>query len=313
MRGQGEHLLGQDVVYQRDADLERVRHRQPVRERQDVVGQVGLVVEVERRRETLRRARVPVKTPEALLSRVARDRLAQRRSIERPSQQVGCAAQEAEVALRRAPERVTRCPVAGMEKPLHAVDRELAASGAGKQVAEGRGRCPQRPRQAVVVLRRQHSRVPAVPAEQLVPPDAGESDLVPAADDLREGPRRDRGVVGVRLIQRVHDRLEHVPDLRADVNDRERDTVAPGQEASQLRLVGGRGPRTVVAGGEGVRDLLRTAGDRCYTRDDGRRVQATRQKRGDGNVAHQVCGDRCVDPFHDPLLDVGRCGDRPLR
>src|SRR5260370_31621683 len=140
--GEWEHVLNEYMVYERHTDLERVCHRQPIRERKDVVTEVGLVVEVQRRREASRRATVAVEAPEALPGGVPSDRVAKRRGIEPIPQRVGGAAQEAEVAVGRGARRSG----AGAEGPLHPVHRELAPEGLGEQLADGGRRSAQRPR-----------------------------------------------------------------------------------------------------------------------------------------------------------------------
>ncbi len=91
----------------------------------------------------------------------------------------------------------------------------------------------------------------------------------------------------MRLVECVDDRLEHIADLRPDVDHGKRHSVALGQAARQVCLVGRGGPRAVVTGGEGVRDSFRLTGrDASDARHDGGRVQAARQKRRDGNIAH---------------------------
>src|SRR2546426_1113278 len=98
--GEGEHLLNEHMVHERHPDFQRVCHRQPVREREDVVGEVGLVVEVQRRCKALPGATL-VEVSEALPCPVPSDRVAHRRGVEPLPQRVVGAALEAEVAIGR--------------------------------------------------------------------------------------------------------------------------------------------------------------------------------------------------------------------
>ena len=155
--------------------------------------------------------------------------------------------------------------------------------------------------------------MPAVSREQLVPADSGERDFVRSAHDLRQRPRGNRRVVRQRLVERVHDWLDHVADVGLDVHDRQAHAVAIGKPARQVGLVGSCRVRAMVARGEGMGDVSTVAaGPRGHARHHSGRVQPPRQKRRDRYVAHEVRGDRVVDPLHHLVLHVERCG-RGLR
>src|SRR6266567_2647415 len=59
-------------------------------------------------------------------------------------------------------------------------------------------------------------------------------------------PGRDPRIVGVGFVQGAHDRLEDVPQVGADVDEREVRAVARGQLLGERRLVGLVGPRARV-------------------------------------------------------------------
>src|SRR6184192_4579020 len=69
-----EDPLCENVIDERHAQLERVRHRETVGEREDVVGEVDLVIEIERRGETAGRASIPVQAAQPLARRASGER-----------------------------------------------------------------------------------------------------------------------------------------------------------------------------------------------------------------------------------------------
>ena len=143
-----------------------------------------------------------------------------------------------------------------------------------------------------------------VAGEQFVASDARQRDLVPAGNRLGEKPRRDRRVVGVGFVEGVNDRLEDVPDLRTDVDDREVRTMTRGQRPGQIRFIGRGRSGAPVARGERVGSVPRER----HARHDRGGVEATAQERGHRHVAHEVCGHRLVEPLPHTRLGVGRTG-----
>ena len=155
----------------------------------------------------------------------------------------------------------------------------------------------------------QHTDVPAIPGEQLVPADTSQCDLVGRAHDLRQQPRGDGRVVGMGFIECVHDGLKDLLHVGPNVYHGELRAVAGGQLTGQGGLVRGLGPRAEIPSSEGVRLAVAQG----HAGEHGRRVESAAQKGGDRHVADQVCRHRFIQPLQDPFLNVRWLLHRLLR
>src|SRR6266702_3210573 len=89
------------MVHERHSDFERVGHREAVGQRQEIVSQVGLVVDVKRRRKVASSGAEGFETPEALARGVPTDRGPERRCVELCPQLVAGAELQIKVLVSR--------------------------------------------------------------------------------------------------------------------------------------------------------------------------------------------------------------------
>src|SRR5438105_15953034 len=157
-------------------------HREPVRQREEIVGQVRLVVEVQGRREPTTRAPHGIQTPESFARGVAGNRAPQTGCKELLAQCIAAAKLKVEVL-------VCWSTIARREEAFQTIDsKPVSASrthGIWDQVCcRGRGGAPQRRGEPPVALRREEPQVPAIPSEQLITPSTGEGHFEQAANCL---------------------------------------------------------------------------------------------------------------------------------
>src|SRR5207249_104124 len=107
--------------------------------------------------------------------------------------------------------------------------------------------------------------------------DARQRHLVAAGHGLREQPCGDRGIIGVRLVEGPDDRLEDVPDVRLDVNQREIGAMPDCEGTREVSLVGRACPGSRVARRERMWRVARQRHTRHYCGG----VEAATQKGGD--------------------------------
>src|SRR6266446_8207981 len=173
--GKTENALDQDVVDQRHADLQRVRHGEPVAQGQDVVRQEGLVVQVQTRSESSGRPAAVVQLLEVIHRGRALDVLIDSRAKEGVPIAVVDAPEEREKALRG--------PVSSRaEESLEPIDAERPPARLTQSIGESTGDALDAEWQAPIVLAQQGADVATVAGEQLVATDSRERDFVRRSD-----------------------------------------------------------------------------------------------------------------------------------